>query len=217
MSTDAVNAGAVKTSRVEALSDGVFAIVMTLLIIEMFVPELEHVETPDQLVPALQGLGPVIFSYVLSFIALGIFWISHHFQFHYIHRTDRVLLWLNLLLLMSVSTVPFSAALLGRHMMAQPAIILYGCNLIAAGLMLFLHWWYATGDRHLLRPGTPPELIFLAKRRILLPSALYLVTIGVSFASTTAALVMFAAIPIVHILPSRIDTHWAHRLTPPPQ
>jgi len=208
--------GAVKTSRVEALSDGVFAIVMTILVIELFAPGLEEANTPEELASTLLHLGPTIFAYVLSFVALGIFWISHHFQFHYIQRTNRTLLWLNLLLLMTVSTIPFSAALLGAHMLERLAIVVYGANLIGAGVFLFLHWWYATTERHhLLRHGTPPGLVLLAKRRILLPSACYLVTIGVAFVSPLAALVLFALVPVLHIMPSAIDAHWAHKPEPP--
>ncbi len=130
--------GGLKTARVEALSDGVFAIAMTLLILDIAVPNVKSV-SPAQLPGALRALGPEFLIYALSFIILGIYWVGHHNQYHYIGRSDRVFLWINILFLMFVAAVPFSTALLGRYPLERPALFVYGMNLIAASLHRIIH------------------------------------------------------------------------------
>ncbi len=97
-------------------SDAIFAIAMTLLVLEIPVPEVPRADAAAQLPNRVMELGPKFFSYVLSFIAMGTYWIAHHGTFRYIANYDRGLLWLNLLLLLSISFVPFPAALVGEYM-----------------------------------------------------------------------------------------------------
>jgi uncharacterized membrane protein len=86
-------------NRIEALSDGIFAIAMTLLILELHIPNLRHNAPNVQVVPALVKLLPAFGTYVVSFISLGVFWVGHHNMYHAIRRADRVLLWLNIIFL----------------------------------------------------------------------------------------------------------------------
>jgi len=128
-------------SRLEAFSDGVFAIVITLLILDIRFPEVEY----SQFAATLRSLLPRILAYVMSFIIIGLYWVTHHNSMHAIKKTDRVFLWLNILLLLCVSFIPFPTSLLGRYPFQAGPIIIYGATLIASnlvGYIMILYVWY---------------------------------------------------------------------------
>lgn len=125
-------------NRVEALSDGVFAIVITLLILDIRVPEVDY----SQLSSALVAVLPRIFAYVISFGVIGVYWLAHHQSLQLIGKLNGWLIWLNFLYLLAVSFMPFPTALLGRYPMQPIPIVIYGLNLIianATGLTLTLY------------------------------------------------------------------------------
>jgi uncharacterized membrane protein len=125
-------------NRVEALSDGVFAIVITLLILDIRVPDVEY----NQLLSSLVAVLPRIFAYVISFGVIGVYWLAHHQSLQFIGRLNGFLIWLNFLYLLAVSFMPFPTALLGRYPMQPIPIVIYGLNLIVAnatGLALTLY------------------------------------------------------------------------------
>lgn len=95
------------TARMEAFSDGVFAVAITLLVLTLEVPQIADSVVTSELWPKLLELWPKLLSYVLSFLLVGIYWVAHHNTFHYITGTDRTLLWLNLLLLLCIVFIPF--------------------------------------------------------------------------------------------------------------
>jgi len=192
------------TDRVETLADGVFAIAMTLLVFGISVPELRGAAV-DHLPSSLIDLWPKLLAYVLSFVVLGVFWIGHHNQFFYIRRASRTFLWINILFLMFVAFIPFSAQLLGRYPGQRIAVILYGLNMIVVGLSLYLVWWYATSGRRLVDPDLDPATVGIAARRILSGPVAYTIAIVVSLMSVPAALVIYALVPLLYILPARID------------
>jgi TMEM175 potassium channel family protein len=128
-------------SRLEAFSDGVFAIVITLLILDIRFPEVDY----SQFWVTLNSLLPRILAYVMSFIIIGLYWVTHHNSMHAIKKTDRVFLWLNILLLLCVSFIPFPTSLLGRYPYQAGPIIIYGATLIASnlvGYIMILYVWY---------------------------------------------------------------------------
>ena len=125
-------------NRVEAFSDGVFAIVITLLILEIRVPDVDYSQLPASLMAVL----PRIFAYVISFGVIGVYWLAHHQSLQLIGKLNGFLIWLNLVYLLAVSFMPFPTALLGRYPMQPIPIVLYGLNLIVAnttGVMLTLY------------------------------------------------------------------------------
>ena len=125
-------------NRVEALSDGVFAIVITLLILDIRVPDVEY----NQLLSSLIAVLPRILAYVISFGVIGVYWLAHHQSLQLIGRLNGFLIWLNFLYLLAVSFMPFPTALLGRYPMQPIPIVIYGLNLIVAnatGLALTLY------------------------------------------------------------------------------
>src|SRR5262245_27599586 len=117
--------GGLSKARIEALTDGVFAIAMTLLIFGVKVPVITPV-TEKALRHELIQLWPSILTYAISFVMLGIYWVGHHNQYHYIQRTDRIFLWINIFFLMCVSSIPFSTSLLGQYPTERTALTIYG-------------------------------------------------------------------------------------------
>jgi uncharacterized membrane protein len=128
-------------SRLEAFSDGVFAIVITLLILDIRFPVVEY----SQFGATLVALLPRILAYVMSFIIIGVYWVSHHNSMHAMRKTDRSFLWLNIFLLLCVSFIPFPTSLLGRYPFQSGPIIIYGLTLIvcnAVGYLMIVYVWY---------------------------------------------------------------------------
>ncbi|MGH7886077.1 MAG: TMEM175 family protein [Thermodesulfobacteriota bacterium] len=173
-------------NRIEALSDGIFAIVMTLLILEIHVPQLPSNASNVQLAPALMELLPKFFSYAVSFIALGIYWVAHHNMYHAIKRSDRMLLWLNILFFMFVSILPFTTSLLNAFGQTQLAPLLFGANLTIIGWVLFIQWMYVTSNNMI------SELISSQFRESVRFRFLF-----IPVAATTAMLVCFWSVEIL--------------------
>lgn len=208
-SSDSWSTGGLGKTRVEALTDGVFAIAMTLLVFGITIPTVPQGSPATLLQQKLLQLWPKFLTYGISFIMLGIYWVGHHNQFHYITRTDRTLLWINLFFLMSIGLIPFSTTLLGQYPTQQTAVVFYGANLIVVGGILYAHWRYATNLHRLVAPDIHEEVIGLAKRRILMGPSAFLVAIGLSFFTTTGAIVLYALAPLLYLAPGRIDLHWS--------
>jgi uncharacterized membrane protein len=129
--------------RVEALTDGIFAIAMTLLVLELKVPELPKTASAPELLHRLGEAAPAFFSFLVSFMYCGLLWIMHHLAMHFVRHIQIGLVWLNLLFLMSISLLPFSCALLGHYLRNPAAQEIYFCNLFVSALLLFLVWAFA--------------------------------------------------------------------------
>ncbi|HVM87061.1 MAG TPA: TMEM175 family protein [Puia sp.] len=132
-----------KTQRIEAITDGIFAVALTLLVLDIKVPVSEGIKTEKQLFDAFCELTPKFLTYFLSFMTLGIFWTGHSAQFTYIEKSDRHLNWLSLFFLLFVSTIPFTTSFLGEHIHFKVAIAVYWLNIFLLGLALYIHWAYA--------------------------------------------------------------------------
>lgn len=122
------------TTRIEAFSDGVLAIIITLLVLEIKVPELHNAHSIAEAFHALNALTPKFLSFVLSFVFVAVFWVNHHQFFHLVRHADRWLLWLNNLLLLTLSFVPFPTAFIGDYPRNPVALALFGVALMAAGI-----------------------------------------------------------------------------------
>ena len=174
------------TNRIEALTDGVFAIVMTLLVLELRIPEIADSAVPAELPQRILELWPKFLSYIVSFVVLGIMWISHHRTFHYIKRSDNRLLWVNLAFLMLVALVPFSTSLIGDYATAQFPFVVYGIHLFLIFLMRFTLWTYATGRYRLVMRDMDPRLLATCRLITIGGSVIILLAIGISFVSLVA-------------------------------
>jgi uncharacterized membrane protein len=166
--------------RIGALSDGVFAIAMTLIVFEIRIPDPSLVHTEAGLVDALRLLAPRLVVYGLSFMTLGIFWNGQQTQLSYIARADRHLSWLYLAFLAFVALMPFSTSLLGQFIDLRLALLLYWANIAVLGLIILVAWLYAIRGG-LLRDDVDAEVRRLVTRRIVVAQALYALGALLSF------------------------------------
>lgn len=184
-------------NRLEAFSDGVFAIVITLLILD--------VRFPASGTSTLQGLKdmlPQVLSFALSFVIVGVYWVSHHNMFHYIREADRRLLWLNLLLLLVVVFVPFPAALLGQRPGDPVAVMVYGANLVLVNAVGTALWIYVSSRQALREPELTDALARLVVKVHAGPILIYGLGILIAPYATRASLLLYALVPAFFILPN---------------
>jgi uncharacterized membrane protein len=174
--------------RILALSDGVFAIALTLLVLEIALP---RTVTGNDLGRALLDLGPKGFAYLLSFAIIGRFWAAHHMMFRYITRYDGRLIWLNLLTLFFVAFLPFPTVVLGQFGSRPVAAVFYASSVAAASGASAGLWWYASGPGRLLRSGLDPALVRLARIRSISGAPFFVLTIPVALASPYAAMALW--------------------------
>ena len=194
-------------SRIEALSDGVFAIAMTLLILDVKVPAIEPGREVE-LARRLWEVAPRFLAYVMSFLIIGVNWVGHHAQLHFIRRTDRFYLWSNLFYLLTISALPFAAGVLGQYPSQPAAILLYCGNLILSGLLLYGQLLYAAGPAMLFDPDIDPGFIAAGGRRILMGPCIYVAASAVSFLSPGLSLALCIITPLLYILPGKVDRYW---------
>ena len=187
-------------ARIETLTDGVFAIAMTVLVLDLKMPE-----GAGGLGTRLWVLWPKLASYVLSFVMLGVLWIGHHYQLNHMRRTTRGLIWLNLWFLLATTFLPFGAAVLGAEYQDPWAVALYAGTVIFAGLALLAHWSYAARRPELLAPSVDTSIISGLKTRIRFGLAVLLAAIAIGFIDTRLSLILLLALPAVYLVSSRID------------
>jgi uncharacterized membrane protein len=133
--------------RLAALSDGLFAVAMTLLVLDLKVPASRAILTDQALLAALGDLAPRLVVYLMSFLTLGIFWVGQQTQINQLARSDRHLTWIHLAFLFAISLMPFSTALMAEFIELRTALLLYWLNVFALGGLLFAAWRYATRNK----------------------------------------------------------------------
>ena len=192
-----------ETQRIEAFSDGVFAIAITLLIIEIGVP---HVGGGESLASALGDLWPSYGAYVLSFVMIGIYWANHHSFFRLFVRTDHYFLMLNVLFLMAIAFLPFPTAVLGEYLddsaQRDIAVRLYAFGLLLPAAGWLLVWLYANA-RGLVDERLAPDYIRFLTAQYLLSNALYAGALLLSFLSAWIALTIVVGLTLLYLLPPR--------------
>jgi uncharacterized membrane protein len=161
--------------RMEALTDGIFAIAMTLLVLELKVPDIPKSVSNHELMARLGEEGPAFFSFFISFMYCGVLWFLHHLAMHFVRHLQAAIVWLNLLFLMSISVLPFSCALLGHLIRNSAAQQIYFGNMLAAALLLWMQWLLAK-KRKLVNEDDPRATRAMGQRLAIFPAA---VTAGV--------------------------------------
>jgi uncharacterized membrane protein len=161
-----------RLERIAGLSDGVFAIAMTLIVLEIHVPDAGPIRSEQDLWNALLGLGPRLLTYLLSLLTLGIFWNGQQTQLNLFASADRDLTWLQLAFLATISLMPFSTSLLAEFITYRLALLAYWLNIFAIGLLLYLNWEYATRKRLVTAEATP-AISMVIRRRIFVGQSLY--------------------------------------------
>ena len=178
---------AVHNDRLNTLIDGIFAIVLTLLVLDIKVP---GTASEAALTAQLAALWPQLFSYALSFFILGLFWLGHQLEARYIRMSDDVHLWLSLLFIMFIALVPFSSSLLGSHTSSRVAVIVYSSNIFAASLLRYIHGRYVSSKYRLIDQRLNAQLVSATSRAFLSTPLVCLLAIALSFISVKLSLVL---------------------------
>jgi uncharacterized membrane protein len=182
-----------KKGRLEAFSDGVIAIIITIMVLELHVP---HGDNIKELLPML----PVIGSYVLSFVYVGIYWNNHHHMLYAAERINGPILWANLNLLFWLSLIPFATAWMGENHFAQWPVILYGCVLIMNGFS------YSLLCRMLIKEAGPGSDLAIALGndwKGKLSVIIYSVAILLAFFNSFLAVGLYAMVAMMWFIPDR--------------
>jgi uncharacterized membrane protein len=187
-----------ETGRVEAFSDGVFAIAITLLILAVGIDKAPHGDLGTYLV----DLWPAYLAYAVSFVTIGIMWVNHHLLFQNFARVDRPMLLLNILLLLLIAFVPFPTRIAAEFARSEgdrrDAALLYGLTMTATAILFITLWMY--GSRHLLHPDADPRIVSGITRSYLPGAPLYATATLLAFVSSIASLIMFAVIALFYAL-----------------
>ena len=194
-------------NRIEALIDGIFAVALTLLVLDIKLPEGISYATNDELWTRLKSLERHFVIYVISFVVIAIYWIAHHVQFHYVRYTDRRLLWINMLFLLLISFLPFATDLVGDHENLVLPCLIYGSALLAISAVSYLHLRYLERHAYLASPEFTPAAAHLIRHRIVLFAVVPSLSMLVAFYSPRLALYVYLLLAGAHFLPGRIDEH----------
>lgn len=158
--------------RLAALSDGIFAVAMTLLVLDLRLPAAQAVHSERDLWRGIVTAAPQLLMYLMSFITLGIFWVGQQTQLNHLSRAHRSLAWIHLLFLFFVTLMPFSTKLLAEFITYRLALLVYWLNILLLGVALYLSWNCAIRFK-LVKADIAPEISVAIKRRMVIAQALY--------------------------------------------
>jgi uncharacterized membrane protein len=185
-------------NRLEAFSDGVFAVAITLLVLEIGIPE------GDDLWHKLGDEWPSFAAFFVSFWVIGIIWVNHHGVIDHLKRADRGVLYLNLLLLMSVVLIPFATALMAEHLKSgedeRVAAVVYAASFVLMGVAFSVLWEYITRHREKLGVELTDEEVRRRSLAFQIGSPLYVIALIVAFISPTAVLVIIGALAVYYMV-----------------
>ena len=193
--------------RLETLTDGVFAIIMTILVFNISVPELilftegEHAE--ERLSNKFASLWPDILAYIISFTTLAVYWVTHHRIFRWILYVDRPLIWINISFLMVIGLVPFSTTLLTQYIHNQISIFAFSFNAILAGLLIYAIYYYVKRNPELVDKSVQAMIEKSSSRRVLATVLTYSVSIIFSFIYLPASMFLLLLVLVPEIIPDK--------------
>jgi uncharacterized membrane protein len=189
--------------RLAALSDGIFAVAMTLLVLDLHIPSAAQVHGERELIGALGALGPQWITYGMSFLTLGIFWAGQQTQLNHLAEGTRDLTWIHLGFLFAVTLLPLSTRLLAEFIGFRLALGIYWLNIFVLGAMLFWSWSYATHAK-LIKPDTPEEVRGSICRRILIAQSLYAAGAALCFIHTWVSIAAIVAVQLNYAIAPRL-------------
>ena len=181
--------------RLAALSDGIFAVAMTLLVLDLHMPTSAQAHTERELLVALAGMAPQWITYGMSFLTLGIFWAGQQTQLNHIAEGTRDLTWIHLGFLFMTTLVPFSTRLLAEFITFRLALGIYWLNILALGAMLYWSWMYAARGG-LIKADTPQEVRLSIFRRILIAQSLYAAGAALCFVRTWLSIAVIVLVQL---------------------
>jgi len=190
----------ISPERLKALADGVFSIVMTLLVLQLGVPVARGLTKEAELLRELGKLWPEFLVYVLSFMILGVFWFMHHAVFSVVRRFDSTLVWLNILFLMFVSLVPFSTALAAKNGFVTVTAFVYGVNMLLIFNLGWASWALITGKRRLVDESVDALMIRGGNRMGLFYAVVMWVSIGLAFLIPAVSFIIYSVVVLAFII-----------------
>lgn len=193
--------------RLGAFTDGVIAIIITILVLQIDVPE-HHDFSRDGVFSLLGQMSHDIIVYFVSFGLIGAFWLEHHVIFHYVVRIDRTVVFLNMLFLFLLSLAPFTTELAGTYPGVRPAEFMFGVNFLLSGLTLVVIWRYADRKPHLLKRRMDRRLVKSMTRRIMVAPALILLGMFLSLYNFHLAAIIYISAPLFYVRHWLADTSW---------
>jgi uncharacterized membrane protein len=189
--------------RLAALSDGIFAVAMTLLVLDLHIPTAAQVHSEGELLGALAALGPQWIAYGMSFLTLGIFWAGQQTQLSHIAEGTRDLTWIHLGFLFAITLMPLSTRLLAEFITYRAALGLYWFNIFVPGAMLYWSWAHAT-HAGLIKPDTPEEVRGSICRRVLIAQSLYAAGAALCFINTWVSIGAIVLVQLNYAIAPRL-------------
>jgi uncharacterized membrane protein len=194
--------------RLAALSDGIFAVAMTLLVLDLHIPNRESVHNGAELRRALVAMAPQFTAYLMSFITLGIFWVGQQTQLNHLARSNRSLSWIHILFLFAVSLMPFSTRLLAEFISYRTALIAYWLNILLLGVSLYFAWRCALGSG-LVKDDIPTHIATAIERRIVIAQSLYAFGVALSIFHTYWSIAFIVLVQLNYAIAPRLPG-WTH-------
>jgi uncharacterized membrane protein len=189
--------------RLAAISDGVFAVAMTLLVLDLRTPDAMRIQSEAALWHAIVALAPRVLVYLMSFLTLGIFWVGQQTQLNHLERSDRDFTWLHLVFLFAVSLMPFSTSLMAEFISYRVALVAYWLNILLLGALLYVAWGYAFRMR-LGKPDVTQEVDEAVRRRIIGAQSLYAFGVALCVINTYWALGFMLLVQLNYAFAPRI-------------
>jgi uncharacterized membrane protein len=195
------------TARLEAFSDGVFAIAITLLILEIKIPHQAAGENHLSLAAALAAQWTAYLGYIVSFVMIGIYWVNHHYIFRFYTGTNHVFNLLNIFFLMTISFLPFPTAVLSDYLESagdeRTAVILYAFGLLLPSFAFLLMWLYASRNYRLIDRRIEPSFIRFLAFQLAGSVMIYAIAIIVAWQNYKIGLAICLGLTLLYLLPSK--------------
>jgi uncharacterized membrane protein len=189
--------------RIAALSDGIFAVAMTLLVLDLHAPAIDLIHSNHDLLGAIRSLLPKLAVYVMSFLTLGIFWVGQQTQLNFLAQGNRELAWLHLVFLFFVTLMPFSTALIGAFIEYRAALIVYWLNILLLGAALLATWRYSLHAK-LTAADMPEPMRRGVERRILIAQGLYAFGALLCAINTSCSLAFIVLVQLNYVIAPKL-------------
>ncbi|CAN5411964.1 TMEM175 family protein [soil metagenome] len=191
-------------NRLEAFSDGVIAIIITLMIFGIKLPEISESATGKEIWKSLLTLAPSLIAYALSFVMIGVLWVNHHQFFHQLKNIDRKLLWYNLHLLFWMCFIPIPTTFIGQHHEKPEATALYGFVMFMNAVSFALMRAYVHKNEDLLIDHLSQTMRKKLRKKLLMTVGLYFISIFAGYISVYIPLAIFLTIIVIYFMPQSV-------------
>ena len=201
----------ITTTRVETFSDGVIAIIITIMVLQLKLPNLDKGGSTAQIINHLKALGPYLFTYAFSFMMIGIFWTNHHHMFHLLEKTDEQLLWQNFLFLFLLSLIPLATAIVGANPFITISPVVYGIVMLATTLSYVVMRNYSHRKKLIHQDNNKnlnEQIIKVSNRariKAIIGACIYLISIPLAYINVYLSYACFIIPPIIFFIPEGID------------